>query len=34
LDRAGVRERATGRFGADRMVADYLRLYRSLLASG
>lgn len=31
LDRAAVRERATSRFGVDRMVADYLRVYRRVL---
>jgi glycosyltransferase involved in cell wall biosynthesis len=33
LDRAGVRERAQKRFGAARMVEDYLNVYRALLAS-
>jgi len=32
LDRHAVRARAEQRFGADRMVDDYLRLYRRLLA--
>lgn len=32
LDRAAVRERAAARFGAARMVADYLRVYEALLA--
>jgi glycosyltransferase involved in cell wall biosynthesis len=31
LDRAAVRERATSRFGVDRMVEDYLRVYRRVL---
>ncbi len=31
LDRAAVRERAASRFGADRMVEDYLRVYRRVL---
>jgi glycosyltransferase involved in cell wall biosynthesis len=31
LDRAAVRARAAARFGADRMVEDYLRLYKELL---
>jgi glycosyltransferase involved in cell wall biosynthesis len=31
LDRAAVRERAASRFGADRMVKDYLRVYRRVL---
>jgi glycosyltransferase involved in cell wall biosynthesis len=31
LDRAAVRERATSRFGAGRMVEDYLRVYRRAL---
>jgi glycosyltransferase involved in cell wall biosynthesis len=33
IDRAGCRERSRQRFGADRMVADYLRVYRNLLAT-
>lgn len=33
LDRAAVHRRATERFGADRMVEDYLSVYRTLLAS-
>ena len=32
LDRAAVRARAAARFGADRMVADYLRVYERVLA--
>lgn len=32
LDRAAVRARAVSRFGADRMVTDYLRVYERLLA--
>jgi len=31
LDRAGIRARAVARFGADRMVEDYLRVYESML---
>jgi hypothetical protein len=31
LDRAACRARARSRFGADRMVDDYLRIYRELL---
>jgi glycosyltransferase involved in cell wall biosynthesis len=31
LDRAAVRERATARFGVDRMVGDYLRVYRRMI---
>jgi len=31
LDRAGVHRRAAARFGADRMVEDYLSVYRDLL---
>jgi glycosyltransferase involved in cell wall biosynthesis len=31
LDRAAVRARAVRRFGADRMVTDYLRVYERLL---
>jgi glycosyltransferase involved in cell wall biosynthesis len=31
LDRRAVRERAAARFGVDRMVDDYLRVYRRLL---
>ena len=31
IDRAACRARATERFGADRMVADYLRIYRELI---
>jgi glycosyltransferase involved in cell wall biosynthesis len=30
IDRAACRERARERFGADRMVDDYLRIYRKL----
>lgn len=30
IDRAGCRARARERFGADRMVSDYLRIYRDL----
>src|SRR5579872_5412546 len=33
LDRAAVRARAVARFGADRMVEDYLRTYEALLKS-
>lgn len=33
LDRAGVAARAAERFGADRMVDDYVRVYERLLAS-
>jgi hypothetical protein len=33
LDRAVVHARAVARFGADRMVDDYLRLYETLLMS-
>jgi glycosyltransferase involved in cell wall biosynthesis len=33
LDRAAVRARAVGRFGVDRMVEDYLRIYEGLLMS-
>jgi glycosyltransferase involved in cell wall biosynthesis len=33
LDRAAVRARAAARFGADRMVEDYLRAYEALLRS-
>jgi glycosyltransferase involved in cell wall biosynthesis len=33
LDRAGVHARAAARFGVDRMVSDYLRVYDRLLAS-
>jgi glycosyltransferase involved in cell wall biosynthesis len=32
IDRAGCRTRARQRFGVDRMVADYLRIYTDLLA--
>ncbi len=32
LDRAAVRTAAAARFGAERMVADYLRVYETLLA--
>jgi glycosyltransferase involved in cell wall biosynthesis len=32
LDRAAVRARAVARFGADRMVDDYLRAYETVLA--
>lgn len=31
IDRAGCRARAEQRFGADRMVSDYLRLYRDMV---
>jgi hypothetical protein len=31
LDRAAVHDRAVARFGADRMVEDYLRTYEALL---
>jgi glycosyltransferase involved in cell wall biosynthesis len=34
LDRARVRDSVVGRFDADRMVDDYLALYRSVLAEG
>jgi hypothetical protein len=30
IDRSGCAERARERFGADRMVDDYLRIYRKL----
>ena len=33
LDRSAVRTRAVARFGADRMVDDYLRTYEALLKS-
>ena len=33
LDRAAVRARAVARFGADRMVEDYLRTYETLVRS-
>jgi len=33
LDRAAVRARAVARFGVDRMVEDYLRVYEGLLMS-
>jgi glycosyltransferase involved in cell wall biosynthesis len=33
LDRAAVRARALSRFGADRMVENYLRAYRLLGAA-
>jgi glycosyltransferase involved in cell wall biosynthesis len=33
LDRSAVRARAVARFGADRMVEDYLRVYEALLMS-
>jgi len=33
LDRSAVHARAAGRFGADRMVEDYLRIYEALLSS-
>ena len=33
LDRSAVHARAVARFGADRMVEDYLRLYEALLKS-
>ena len=32
IDRATCRAHARGRFGADRMVDDYLRIYRELLS--
>jgi hypothetical protein len=32
LDRLKIRQTAERRFGAERMVDDYLRLYRRLLA--
>jgi glycosyltransferase involved in cell wall biosynthesis len=32
IDRGGCRTHARRRFGADRMVSDYLRVYRSLVA--
>jgi glycosyltransferase involved in cell wall biosynthesis len=32
LDRRAVRARAVARFGVDRMVTDYLRVYATLLA--
>ncbi len=31
IDRAGCRARAVRRFGADRMVADYMRIYRQIV---
>ena len=31
LDRAKVRQQAVERFGADRMVEDYLRVYEQIL---
>ncbi len=34
LDRPGVRARAVERFGAERMVADYLEVYRRMLKEG
>ncbi len=34
LDRPSVRARAVARFGADRMVEDYLRVYDQVLARG
>ena len=33
LDRSAVHARAVARFGAGRMVEDYLRLYEALLMS-
>jgi glycosyltransferase involved in cell wall biosynthesis len=33
LDRAAVRQRAASRFGVDRMVAEYLRVYHRVLAT-
>ena len=33
MDRAAVHARAAARFGADRMVKDYLRTYEALLMS-
>jgi glycosyltransferase involved in cell wall biosynthesis len=32
IDRAGVRRRFEARFTADRMAADYIAIYRTLLA--
>jgi glycosyltransferase involved in cell wall biosynthesis len=32
IDRAGCRGRARERFGADRMVTDYLRIYRKIMS--
>lgn len=32
IDCGGCRTRARRRFGADRLVADYLRVYRALVA--
>jgi glycosyltransferase involved in cell wall biosynthesis len=34
LDRAGVRERARVRFGADRMTAQYVELYARVVRAG
>jgi glycosyltransferase involved in cell wall biosynthesis len=34
LDRAGCRARARERFGADRMVSDYLRVYQQIVGQG
>jgi glycosyltransferase involved in cell wall biosynthesis len=34
LDRTAVHDRARARFGVDRMVTDYLSVYRTLLESG
>jgi glycosyltransferase involved in cell wall biosynthesis len=34
LDRSGVSARAAARFGADRMVDDYLRVYEMILSDG
>lgn len=33
IDRAGCRTRALQRFGVDRMVGDYLRIYRDIVAN-
>jgi hypothetical protein len=33
LDRRAIRERAASRFGVDRMVDEYLQVYRSIAAS-
>ena len=34
LDRRGVRERSVARFGLERMVDEYVRVYRELIRSG
>jgi hypothetical protein len=34
LDRATVRARAASRFGLDRMVDEYLHVYRRILGGG